>query len=392
MNDVFPRLSAFVLFVGLSLSVGCQNASQLRGPVRPGEVQVADYRARTTDGWELELKRFRLKDAPGLTSPDRFPVVLCHGRTSNGRYWDLTARLSFARYLAERGYDVWVPSLRGCGSSTKPGFVVLREMMRLRLDNTDQLLSFPKIADSFKFNWTFDDYAFDDIPAIIDAVKEHTGAFKVVWIGHSMGGMIMFPYLEHSGRDDVAAFIALASPVYMPQPPNDLYKLLVDNPRLFQLSTAIVNNQLPAAWGALTGKEIQAAFFYSPPNMEPGATRQYLREVTEDTTTGVTAQMLGLLGTGHLRSADGKIDYTADLNRVKVPMLFVSGKADNMCEPACVRYSYERVGSPDKTYRELGLANNYSADYGHLDIILGKRSPEEVFPFLLDWLGKHRSP
>ncbi len=59
---------------------------------------------------------------------------------------------------------------------------------------------------------------------------------------------------------------------------------------------------------------------------------------------------------------------------------------------ACLRYAYEHVSSKDKTYRELGLANGYRADYGHLDIILGKHAPDEVFPYLADWIDKHNRP
>jgi len=204
--------------------------------------------------------------------------------------------------------------------------------------------------------------------------------------------MVIFPYLEHAERDDVAGFVALGSPVYMPQPPNDLYQLLVRYPRMFQVSTALLNNHIPSVIGGVAGYEAQATFFYSPENMDREVVRKYLIEGTEDTSTGVTGQMLGMLKTGHLKSADEKVDYTADLDRVTVPALLVSAKADNMCEPTCVRYAYEHVGSTDKTYRELGLANNFSADYGHIDIVLGKNAPREVYPLILDWLRQHDRP
>ncbi len=383
-RGVMRGMVSVVLLAGSVLWCGGCRSMDLHD----GEVEVTEFRPQTADGWEIELKRYRA----GRPDSGRLPVILCHGRTSNGKTWDMTPELSLARYLARQGYDVWVPNLRGTGTSSKTGFAVIREMLTLRVDNARQLVNVPRIANPARFGWTFDDYCFQDLPAIIDTVKRESGQQRVLWVGLSMGGMVIFPYLDHAERDAVAGFVALGSPVYMPQPPNDLYQLLVRYPRMFQVSTALLNNHIPSVIGGVAGYEAQATFFYSPENMDREVVRKYLIEGTEDTSTGVTGQMLGMLKTGHLKSADEKVDYTADLDRVTVPALLVSAKADNMCEPTCVRYAYEHVGSTDKTYRELGLANNFSADYGHIDIVLGKNAPREVYPLILDWLRQHDRP
>ena len=43
------------------------------------------------------------------------PVVLCHGISSNARFWDLAPDRSLADWLVAQGYDVWNLDLRGHG-------------------------------------------------------------------------------------------------------------------------------------------------------------------------------------------------------------------------------------------------------------------------------------
>ena len=44
--------------------------------------------------------------------------------------------------------------------------------------------------------WTVDDLVRYDVPAILDYVEHETGHHRVNWVGHSLGGMLVFPYLE----------------------------------------------------------------------------------------------------------------------------------------------------------------------------------------------------
>src|SRR5438874_1722216 len=44
--------------------------------------------------------------------------------------------------------------------------------------------------------WNVDEMAFYDVPAVLDYVKRATGRDRVNWVGHSLGGMLIFPYLE----------------------------------------------------------------------------------------------------------------------------------------------------------------------------------------------------
>ena len=116
----------------------------------------------TEDSWRLALSRY-LPARPLDGAP---PVVLCPGFGLSGAIFDLDEEVSLARYLASRGYDVWVLDFRGRGASEKP-----RLWGRRRL------------------RWCFDDYVDFDVPAALEAVCKTTGARQVQWVGLSMGAL-----------------------------------------------------------------------------------------------------------------------------------------------------------------------------------------------------------
>ncbi len=61
------------------------------------------HTARTPDGWNLALYRYRPKgDAQPL------PVVCGHGMAGTRLIYDLHPNTSLARYLAFRGFDTWL--------------------------------------------------------------------------------------------------------------------------------------------------------------------------------------------------------------------------------------------------------------------------------------------
>ena len=53
-------------------------------------------------------------------------------------------------------------------------------------------------------DWNVDDLVHYDVPAILDYVERRDRRDRVNWIGHSLGGMLIFPYLELSPRPDAS--------------------------------------------------------------------------------------------------------------------------------------------------------------------------------------------
>jgi pimeloyl-ACP methyl ester carboxylesterase len=382
------------LLAGLVLlAAGCEGAPTKLSPtslIAKPERIIEAHTAKTADGWTLALKRYRKANPSALAGP----VVLCHGFSYNGHFWDLDEAQSLAKYLADQDFDVWVVSLRGAGASTKPGFSVVKSIITTRLG--DLPASIPQATlDPRKFDWTVDNYIDYDVPAILDFVTRYTDSSKVWWVGHSMGGMILYGHLERVPEAPVAGFIAVASPMTIPQPPNDVLKGITEQEGLLKISALAVNTTLPAKLTSPLGGTVQTpldTLFYNRENMEPLTITNLFLNVVEDVPQGVLDQFNGMIKTGDFKRADGSYNYTENLDKVSVPILLLAGQVDNLAPPEVVRFAYNQVSSSDKTYRMFGRVNGYKANYGHNDLVLGKHAREEVFPLIAQWLTKRARP
>ena len=117
----------------------------------------------TSDGVALRGGRYAI--------PGAQPVVLAHGFDGNGSEFDLPRRgRNLAVHLARAGYDVWMANFRGNGRGDS-------------------------VSDSGGWGHAIDHLAAFDAPALIEGVTRVTGR-KPAWLGHSMGGMVLYCYLQ----------------------------------------------------------------------------------------------------------------------------------------------------------------------------------------------------
>jgi len=334
---------------------------------------------RTKDGWDLAISRYK----PAVSNPDYYPVVLAHGMGHNNYIWDLDKTHSFATYLRDRGYDVWSVSLRGAGKSTKPAIGSLAKVTVIDRPLEERI-------DPSKIDWNIDDHIYKDIPAILDHIKDKTGKDKVNWIGHSMGAMIICAYLERYGKEDINAVVSMAAPFVFTVPLNKILKEVEKNKEIVP-ATLIVNTRLGSQVGAPLGGGIQTlsdVLSYNRENTDAGTISLFLANVVEDVYAGVLKQYLLIIDKKEFTSADRSYSYTDNLNKIDVPILFVGGKVDNLCPPWTILYMYNNVSSADKTVRIFGKEDFCAADYGHVDLIIGARVQDEVYPYIAGWLDK----
>ena len=89
-------------------------------------------------------------------------------------------------------------------------------------------------------------------------------------------------------------------------------------------------------------------------------------------------------------AAEGHFEYDEQWHRVDVPFLCVLADKDHLLPPEDGRLAFERSGSSDK---ELKLFDDWSHEVhlGHLDLLMGKKAPEHVWPALAEWMTA-RSP
>ena len=312
-------------------------------------------RVKTADGWDLAVTHY----APTKPAPGRRPVLLLHGIVTNSRNLDLDARHSLARWLASRGIDAWALSVRGKGDSARPAL----------------------IGGGKSWDWTFDTYAELDVPAALAFIRQRTSADKIDCVGHSLGGMMLYAVLARGGPPAalVGSIAVLGSPLGFRW-----------GPRFDGLAAlgAAIGKRLP--WVPITVPTIAflpllesypesiASIFYNPQNVSAALWSSFLAVGVDDEPGTLIAQAQRWLDTDRFVSADGKVDYGAGLSRVQNPALVVAGKVDQLGFVPLVRRGYDALGGP-KRWVLVAEENGASADYGHMDLLLGEKAPQDVF-------------
>ncbi len=319
------------------------------------------YRARTGDGWEVALVRYRpTAAATGL------PVLLCHGITGNGRHMDLDEGHSLARWFAHHGREAWTLTLRDSGDS----------------DRADEARQRPR-------TYSIDTYATQDLAAAIQKVSAVTGAPEIDYVGHSLGGMILYIYLSRGGRG-IHAAATLGSPArFHPfgraaMVVHDLVEPVtrhVDTYPIDELAHVIM-----PIHGEIDGPIEE--MLYNPANISAGTWKKLIAVGEGTISGGVMRQAMRWFDRDSFDSEDGSIDYASAMERIHVPILVVAGKIDRMGEPWSVKTGFRRLGGP-KEFFLAAQENGLQADYGHMDMIVGERAASEIWPRVAAFFDEH---
>jgi pimeloyl-ACP methyl ester carboxylesterase len=316
--------------------------------------------ARTADGWRIALSRYLPENPVGAE-----PVVLCHGIGANRRNLDLTDELSLAGYLAARGYDVWLIELRGRGFSTRP-----------------------RLFSRFRYDWSFDEYVEQDIPAALGVVRRVTGSAAVHWVGFSMGGMAMLAYLSDPRRQvEVRSAVAIAAPGSFKRQREYLAGRLIRHARW--LRHALLLRVLAPLAGYWHPAPIH--IIHNPENLDGRSLRLAMVNVVVNFSRNELLQFSDWIVNDVFRSLDRRRDYRAEMGRVETPLLCLAGPRDLIAPPDMVKVVFDAVASPDKKLVICSRAGGFRVNYGHVDLVLGKSAPAEIYPLVRDWLDAHAS-
>ncbi|GIW39843.1 MAG: hydrolase [Candidatus Binatia bacterium] len=314
------------------------------------------YFAATHDGWRLALHRYPVPGAP--------TVLVCPGYGCNRFFVDFDARYSLARFFASFGLDSWVVELRGRGASYPSG----------QCRSPDW--------------WTFDDLALVDVPAVLSFVRGEVGHERMVWVGHSMGGMLLYAYLSAAGEEGPKPLggVTLASPVVFPPVASEAARYLGQFFLSLPIGSRVPQRQVLGALWRLVGWTRAVEIGMNPANTDLDAAGEALRKALTNVSRGKLRQLAHWSMTGRFASADGTLDYRAGLRRVALPFLVCAGAADRLATVEAVGRGFELLGSPEKEFVVFSKDAGFSADYGHVDLVFGHRVREEVFPLLVDWI------
>ncbi len=289
-----------------------------------GGVKVELRNICTADNSWLALSRIKPRNGKSLA----IPVVLIHGSYSMRSFWVSDKGVGLGVYLADQGFDVWIPELRGHGLSPK--------------------------GESFS-QITAEDQIRYDLPAISDAVfaMTQTPAF---WIGHSFGGLFLLAALSVGWlpHDQVVSIVTFGSQISF----GDTY--LKFPPVAWALSSILkMVGNFPAPKLGL-GPEVESAGTM----IETIRWKQFR---------------------GKWTSSEG-VSYWDGLEKIKMPVMTYAAADDKNDPPIGCRKIHKRLGSVDKMFMVLGKDNGFSKDYDHVGMVVSREAQEEVWPDLAGWL------
>ncbi|MBL8950459.1 MAG: alpha/beta fold hydrolase [Myxococcaceae bacterium] len=314
-------------------------------------------KAVCADGWELAVWK-----RPARHKRFAEPIVLCHGLGNNHRVFDLHAPLSLSLALAEAGFDVYAVDLRGAGQSQRS----------------------PKGA---AFHASIDDHVQFDVLAALELARSDSGGAKVLWVGHSLGGLVGLSAMTPDVQALVAGVVTIGSPVFF-SGLQGRTKAALALGRFAAWPRRVHLNVLARLALPLAG--ITPAYFtegmLNAANVDGSIRRRSLASMIAPIWRGVLLQMSDWVTNDVLRSRDGKTDYRERIAKLTVPLLTVGGAVDRLAPLDAVKKAHELAGSPDKT---LLVEWPDGVQYGHGDLLLGRQAPTHVYVRLIDWLGRH---
>lgn len=301
------------------------------------------------------------------------PVVFIPGWSENHLLFDQSALIgdrSIAKYLAHDEWDVWVVDLRTHDTDGDPGTAAENE----------------ELMNKF---WDFDrTYVQKDMVAAINFIKSKTGEDSLVLAGHSMGGNIAVAYAELIGQENLAGLITIGTPGKPQQLPEGFGPLF----GLFATPDGHVRLLAPNNMDPNNNLVTKLMFADLATYDEGDATEWWLNwnyiGTLNDEPAGVCVDLwwgLDIEKHDHWLDPDG-YNYTEHMADITVPFLGVAGDQDELAvlEATTAFFTENLLGSSDQT--SLIFEN-----YGHVDLLIGRNAPAEIYPEIRDWLNQRFS-
>lgn len=282
---------------------------------------------RTADGWRLGLL-----ECPAEAATPRGTVLIVHGLGATPLNYDLPGLFSPARWLAARGWRVFLGGLRG----RRPG------------------------EERPGGGWRFSDYVAQDAPALEAAVRGLCGG-RFHWIGHSLGGIVG---LVHSfgGKSEILSLTTLGSALNYTVGGSFFPRLAPLRGWLGSVSrvpTRLGHKLMSPLWAS----GLVPCHVYRRENLGwRGALTFHWHGQTD-----MSMAELDEMARAALDPAPGP--YPA----LDKPLLSAAGSHDKVCPPETVRWTYERLAAPRK---ELLLVDGV----GHFDLAVSEAARERTWP------------
>ncbi|MEN8167218.1 MAG: GMC family oxidoreductase N-terminal domain-containing protein [Pseudomonadota bacterium] len=372
----FGKFFAGVLYESYGGIFYDPKASKPRPPrkKRPLRTVAPEVHAFSTeDGVNLRLTRYR--------GGSKGPVMLVHGLgVASSIFSTDMIETNLLEYLYANGYDIWLLDYR----------VSILLPAATQGSNGDQIARY-------------------DYPAAVDRILSITGADSIQAVVHCYGGTTFFMSML-AGLQGVRSIVCSQIAANIVVPPATTLKTGLHLPTFLDRLgvdslTARVNEDgslltrlYDKALGLYALAEAQGqcnndschriTFMYASLYKHENLTdllHANLDELFAEANIETFEHLALLCREGKLLDADGNDIYMPNLNRLNLPILFISG-AENECYlPESTRLTYELLCNhfdPDQYSRRV------ISGYGHIDCIFGRNAVQDVYPYILEHLRK----
>ncbi|WP_152427791.1 alpha/beta fold hydrolase [Desulfotignum phosphitoxidans] len=249
------------------------------------------------------------------------PVILTHGTFSNAI---ICAKL--AEFLNFNGFECWIYEWVGHGNSKYGSF-------------------FPDAED----------FALNDVPAVIQKVLTLTNKKSCIWVAHSGGGFLPFIYMARNLHQQYA-----------------IERLVGIGSQAFGVGKTcfgqVITRTIPII-NRFFGK-VPGPFFGLGP---------------EDEISGFLNQWCQWNRSGKWIGKDG-FNYYKAMKDIHLPTLLISGRNDIIAPPDGCRKMLKPLGSTQKKIIVCSKAAGYLENYNHPRLIASKNAKAEIWPIVLQFV------
>lgn len=268
-----------------------------------------------------------------------------------------------------------------------PSFSNLQDRLNTTVGSVQEMIEMSR-----KYDWDFDNYLEEDVPAAMEYMRTHTESTdgKVLGVGHSMGGIILYAMLATHEKVGLAGAVTVASSLEYSMSDSSL-KLLVPfaNPaQLLNIPVVPLGLLMNAVYPLATRPPYPLAWIgyhvSARGMMDPALFQKLVLSNFCTIPMKLLLQLTTVFQPGGLRNRTGSVLYKEGIQKCQVPVLAIAGDHDMICPPPAV---IDTLNSFPKgaIYKVFGGPNRH---YGHYDLLCGRTAKEEVFPELLNFLEK----
>ncbi|KAK3031567.1 hypothetical protein RJ639_036366 [Escallonia herrerae] len=252
-----------------------------------------------------------------------------------------------------------------------------------------------------KYDWDFDHYLEEDVPAAMEYIRAQTKPKdgKVLAIGHSMGGILLYAMLSrcgYEGRDPgLAAIVTLASSLDYTSSNSSLKLLLpfADPAQALNVPVVPLGALLTAAYPLSSRPPYVMSWLNHMISAEDMMHPELLKKLVLNNFCTIPAKLLLQLTNAFrergLCDRSGTFFYKEHLHKSNLPVLAIAGDRDLICPTEAVYETVKVIPKSLVTYKVFGEPEG--PHYAHYDLVGGRLAVDQVYPCIVQFLSRHDS-